>query len=78
MRLHTGFVLGRIASELKTARSTKARRCSGGCTTCTWLHDLHIAAPHATVQQRHYEAASKAALAQYRRQFEDPCELAAQ
>jgi len=42
------------------------------------LRDLHIAAPHATVQQRHYEAAGKAALAQYRRQFEDPWKLAAQ
>jgi hypothetical protein len=43
-----------------------------------WLRDLHIAAPHATVQQRHYVAAGKAALAQYRRQVEDPWELAAQ
>jgi hypothetical protein len=54
------------------ARSTKARRGSGG------YADLHIAAPHATVQQRYYVAAGKAALAQYRRQFEDPWELAAQ
>jgi alkylation response protein AidB-like acyl-CoA dehydrogenase len=42
------------------------------------LRDLHIAAQHATVQQRHYVTAGKAALAQYRRQFEDPWELAAQ
>ena len=42
------------------------------------LRDLHIAVPHATVQQRHYEDAGKAALAQYRRQFEDPWKLAAQ
>ena len=37
MRLHTGFVLDRIASELRAAQSTKARRCSGGCATCTLL-----------------------------------------
>jgi alkylation response protein AidB-like acyl-CoA dehydrogenase len=42
------------------------------------LRDIHTAAQHAIVQQRHYAAAGKAALAQYRSQFEDPRPLAAE
>jgi alkylation response protein AidB-like acyl-CoA dehydrogenase len=41
------------------------------------MRDLHAAAQHATIQQRHYVAAGKAAL-QCRRQSEGPPQLAAQ
>jgi alkylation response protein AidB-like acyl-CoA dehydrogenase len=41
------------------------------------MRDLHAAAQHATIHQRHYVAAGKAALEQYRRQVEDPRRLAA-
>jgi indole-3-acetate monooxygenase len=36
------------------------------------MRDLHTAAQHAAVHQRHYVAAGKAALAQFRRLFEEP------
>jgi alkylation response protein AidB-like acyl-CoA dehydrogenase len=42
------------------------------------LRDLHTAAQHATVQQRHYVAAGKAALLQFRGRFEEPAQLAAE
>jgi indole-3-acetate monooxygenase len=42
------------------------------------VRDLHTAAQHVAVQQRHYVAAGKAALAQRSRQFEEPPRLAAQ
>jgi alkylation response protein AidB-like acyl-CoA dehydrogenase len=35
------------------------------------LRDLHVAAQHAAVQQRHYVTAGKAALAQFRQALED-------
>jgi Rieske [2Fe-2S] domain/Acyl-CoA dehydrogenase, C-terminal domain len=42
------------------------------------LRDLHAAAQHAAIHQRHYVAAGKVALAQFRGQFEEPQQLAAQ
>jgi alkylation response protein AidB-like acyl-CoA dehydrogenase len=36
------------------------------------MRDLHAAAQHATIHRRHYVAAGKSALAQFRRQFEEP------
>jgi alkylation response protein AidB-like acyl-CoA dehydrogenase len=42
------------------------------------LRDLHTAAQHATVQQRHYVAAGKAVLLQFRGRFEEPPRLAAE
>jgi alkylation response protein AidB-like acyl-CoA dehydrogenase len=47
------------------------------------MRDLHVAAQHAAVQQRHYVTAGKAAFAQFRRQFDgcpfdDRGQLAAQ
>jgi hypothetical protein len=36
------------------------------------MRDLHAAAQHATIHRRHYVAAGKSALAQFRRQFEQP------
>jgi alkylation response protein AidB-like acyl-CoA dehydrogenase len=42
------------------------------------LRDLHAAAQHATIHQRHYVAAGKSALAQFRRRLEEPSQLAAE
>jgi alkylation response protein AidB-like acyl-CoA dehydrogenase len=42
------------------------------------MRDLHTAAQHAQVQQRHYVAAGKAAAAQFRRQLENAGRLAAE
>jgi len=42
------------------------------------LRDLHTAAQHAIVQQRHYVVAGKAALMQFRGRFEEPPRLAAE
>lgn len=42
------------------------------------MRDLHAAAQHATVQQRHYVAAGEAALAQYRGRCEDRLRRAAE
>ena len=42
------------------------------------LRDLHTAAQHAVIQQRHYVAAGKAAVAQFCRQSEEPRRLAAE
>jgi alkylation response protein AidB-like acyl-CoA dehydrogenase len=42
------------------------------------MRDLHAAAQHASVHQRHYAAAGKTALAQHSRQFEDSRRLAAE
>ena len=42
------------------------------------LRDLHTAAQHAAVQRRHYVAAGKAALMQFRGRFEEPPRLAAE
>jgi len=41
------------------------------------LRDLHTAAQHAAVQQRHYAAAGKIAAEQFRRRSEDPRRLIA-
>src|SRR3979411_2929070 len=42
------------------------------------LRDLHAAAQHAAIHQRHYGAAGKSALAQFRRRLEEPSQLAAE
>jgi alkylation response protein AidB-like acyl-CoA dehydrogenase len=42
------------------------------------LRDLHAAAQHAAIHQRHYVAAGKSALAQFRRRLEEPSQLAAE
>jgi indole-3-acetate monooxygenase len=41
------------------------------------MRDLHVAAQHATIHQRHYVAAGKAALARFRGQLEEPRRLIA-
>jgi hypothetical protein len=42
------------------------------------LRDLHAAGQHAAIHQRHYVAAGKSALAQFRRRPEEPSQLAAE
>jgi alkylation response protein AidB-like acyl-CoA dehydrogenase len=42
------------------------------------MRDLHVAAQHATINRRHYAAAGKAALAQFRGQFDRRQPLAAE